>query len=173
MNPSTLADESQPTVVITASGPATTTLIGDCVRVLCPGGLLFVYGSPRHLPSWGVQLARHLSFKYWIALDIAAGPRGDFLQPAHQGLLVYWKTKRYQSYPLNARAVRVPHEYCSACRRTLKDWGGKKHLMNPAGTALADVWRDLPRRVLNGSELPADVAQRLHTLAGDYLLVTA
>jgi len=168
-----LAADSQPAIVITASAPVVPAVVSESVRVLQPGGLLFVYGAPRDLPAWGEQLARLLTFKYWIALDINAAPATGFLKPAHQGLLLYWKPKRYQSYPLNVKAVRTPHLNCAACHRPLKDWGGKKHLMNPAGAALADVWRDLPRRQLRDAELPADVAQRIRVLAGDYLLVAA
>ncbi|MCG3149732.1 MAG: hypothetical protein PCFJNLEI_03197 [Verrucomicrobiae bacterium] len=165
--------DSQPTIVITASAPVVPAILNDCVRALQPGGLLFVYGAPRDLPAWGVELMRHLTFKYWIALDINDTPSAGFLKPTHQGLLLFWKPKRYEPYPLNAKAVRIPHQNCAVCRRPLKDWGGKKHLMNPAGAALADVWRDLPRRPVRGAKLPADVAQRIRALAGDYHLVAA
>jgi site-specific DNA-methyltransferase (adenine-specific) len=40
--------------------------------------------------------------------------------------------------------VRFPHEYCAACRKSLRDWGGKAHLMNPTGYAISDVWKSLP-----------------------------
>ncbi|MEI6084655.1 MAG: hypothetical protein WCS70_10175 [Verrucomicrobiota bacterium] len=168
-----LATDSQPTIVITASTPVNPAVVHDCVRALQPGGLLFVYGTPRDLPSWGAELMRHLTFKYWIALDLNAAPATGFLKPTHQGLLLFWKPKRYQPYPLNAKAVRTPHLNCAACNRHLKDYGGKKHLLNPAGAALADVWRDLPRRQLTSSDLPADVAERIRALAGDFLLVAA
>jgi site-specific DNA-methyltransferase (adenine-specific) len=167
------SSDSLPAIVITASGPVVESVIADCVRALQPGGLLFVYGSPRDLPAWGAALGLHLTFKYWIALDLNDAQRAGFLKPTHQGLLLYWKPKRYQTYPLHAKAVRIPHTNCAVCHRPLKDWGGKKHLMNPAGAALSDVWRDLPRRPLKNSALPADVAERLRTLAGEYHVVAA
>ena len=130
------------------------------VHVVTAGDLVFVYGTPRDLVEWSQTHARDLVFKYWIALDIADEPRAGFLKPTHRGLLLYCKPGT------KIKTVRIPHAQCSACGRTLKDWGGKKHLMHPRGAALSDVWRDLPRRRLTG-KIPADVLRRIQTLAGN------
>lgn len=44
----------------------------------------------------------------------------------------------------NVRRTRFPHQHCAFCSRTLKDWGGKAHLMHPDGYVISDVWKDLP-----------------------------
>lgn len=146
-------------------------LLEEAVRVLRFGALLWVYGSPRELAHWGrhnerlqVHGARML-FKYWIALDVDDAPRDGFLKPAHVGLLLFHKLdasrKSPTPFPLQAAAVRVPHQNCVACGRTLKDWGGKKHLMNPNGAAPSDVWRDLPRMRIRDNIVPDAVLNRI------------
>ena len=147
-------------------------LIEESVRVLEPDGLLFVHGLPQELAVWGQALSAlrgesfELAFKYWIALDVDNAPQGSGLKPTHLGLLLF--TKARPGSPgmlnLNTATVRVPHAFCTACGRNVKDWGGKKHLMNPIGTALSDIWRDLPRQVLNDTIAPASVLDRVHAL---------
>ncbi len=160
-------------------------LMQESVRVLRLGGLLYVYGTPSELPLWGEHLSRmrdensQMVFKYWIALDIDDAPRSGFLKPTHAGLLMFLKskssTRSLSPFHLNTSAVRVPHAFCRACGLNVKDWGGKKHLMNPKGTALSDVWRDLPRRPIRGAVVPEDVLSRIQALTkkagGNYLHV--
>jgi DNA modification methylase len=160
-------------------------LLDECARLLKPGGLLFVYGMPRELAFWGEHLSElragkpRMIFKYWIALDVDDVPAGETLKPTHLGLMVYLKNapdlKKQPLLRLNTDDVRTPHLNCAACGRTLKDWGGKKHLMNPKGAALSDVWRDLPRRKIRDSVIPEDVLARVMNLAqldgGSYLHV--
>lgn len=151
-------------------------VLGEAVRVLRPGGLLFVYGEPAELSYWGEHLltspevADQVVFKYWIALDLNEAPRDVFLQPAHRGLLLFLKRdparKTLPPFQPKVNEVRIPHRNCTACGQNLKDWGGKKHLMNPLGAAPSDVWRDLPKRVLHDAEVPVDVLQRIAKLAG-------
>lgn len=121
--------------------------------------LLFVYGRPCDLAAHGAALSRDHTFRYWIALDIDDAPSTGFLKPTHRGLLLFTKLG------LKLPTVRIPHANCTACHKTLKDWGGKKHLMHPQGAALSDVWRDLPRRRL-GDQIPADVRKRIEALSG-------
>lgn len=154
--------------------PESETLLAESVRMLAPGGLLFVYGHPRELPFWGERLAAargetwRLVFKYWIALELDDTPRADSLKPAHRGLLFFHKDRadrhKPSAPPLNTTEVKVPHAFCAACGKNVKDWGGKKHLMNPKGTALSDVWRDLPKTRLRDSVAPDCVLERLRTL---------
>ena len=160
-------------------------LMRECVRTVRFGGLLYIYGTPRELPHWGERLSLmrdencQMVFKYWIALDIDSAPNTGFLKPTHLGLLMFLKskssTRSLSPFHLNTSAVRVPHAFCRACGLNVKDWGGKKHLMNPKGTALSDVWRDLPRRLIQDSVIPEDVLNRIHILTkkegGSYLHV--
>ena len=106
--------------------------------------------------------------KYWIALELDDTPAGRTLKPAHQGLLMFQKVSVDKNAPpvkaLNIDAARLPHAVCSACGNTLKDWGGKKHLMNPRGAAISDVWRGLTPLVLRDTSIPDEVLQRLALL---------
>src|SRR5262249_46079443 len=150
-------------------------LLEESIRILKFGGLLFVYGLPHHLAFWGRYLSSiradgvRMIFKYWIALDIDDAPRGVTLQPAHHGLLMFLKSDDNGSprqFRLNNSNVRAPHAYCTACGLNLKDWGGKKHLMNPLGTALSDVWRDLPKIEIRDHIVPDFVLNRIKALTG-------
>lgn len=147
-------------------------LLLETTRVLRPQGLLWVYGTPEVLAVWGERLARmagegwRMVFKYWFAIDLDAAARAETLKPVHQGLLLFVKggiaRKRLVArLDLDVDAARTPHLNCAACGRTLKDWGGKLHLMNPKGAAPADVWRDLPRRRLKDHIIPKDVLGRV------------
>lgn len=146
------------------------------LRGLRSGGLLFLYGLPAELALWGEslqagpELAAQAVFKYWIALDLQDRPREGFLQPTHQGLLLFVKRdparKTLPPFKLRVDELRIPHRDCPACGQNLKDWGGKKHLMNPLGAAPSDVWRDLPRRSLFDGEIPADLLARIARLGG-------
>jgi site-specific DNA-methyltransferase (adenine-specific) len=155
--------------------PQAKKLLAESLRLLREGGLLFIFGTPSDLPHWGeylstdAQLASQAIFKYWIALDIAEEKRGSFLQPNHRGLLLFMRTdpalKKPAQFVLHTAETRVPHRNCTACGQNVKDWGGKKHLLNPAGAALSDVWRDLPRRKPLDEIMPADVLQRVAKLS--------
>jgi len=131
--------------------------IQKAVQILKNGGLLFLYGLPRWLPFFGVFLdslqneKSKMIFKYWIALDIDAKSPNETFPPAHTGLLMYLKsrnTKTPSPFYLNTKTVRIPYQECRACGKITKDWGGKKHLLNPLGAAVSDVWSDLPKTSL-------------------------
>jgi site-specific DNA-methyltransferase (adenine-specific) len=148
-------------------------LLQESVRALNVGGLLFVYGLPKDLPFAGEFLSQvscesgQMIFKYWIALDIDSRTRGEILEPAHVGLLLYLKSASPTSqspFHLNTKEVRVPHKLCDACGLNVKDWGGKKHLMHPLGTAISDVWRDLPKKALKDCRVPRPVEDRIIAL---------
>ncbi len=151
-------------------------MVNECARLLRPGGFLFVYGPPQELAFWGEHLSvlrekpGPLVFKYWIALDIDDAPAKRFLKPSHLGLLLFMKDrfgkKTSAPFRLNTDVIRIPHAYCAACGQNVKDWGGKKHLMNPRGAAPSDVWRDLPRRPIRDGVIPGDVLKRVLALAG-------
>jgi DNA modification methylase len=179
-----LPETSRTVVVISAAQgverwhliPAAQKLLVEALRVLQPGGLLFVYGTPEELPLWGdfilgaPELAQQAVFKYWIALDLDEQVRDVFLQPNHRGVLLFLKRDPARKTPppfqLNVKELRIPHRNCTACGLNLKDWGGKKHLMNPLGAAPSDVWRDLPRRQLTDEVMPDDVLARVAKLSG-------
>jgi site-specific DNA-methyltransferase (adenine-specific) len=133
-------------VIVTAAlNPANTdglkVYLDECVRVLKNGGLLFVQGRPDYLPELGVYLDQRLDFKYWIAIESAMQHRDSGLPSVHAVVLLF--TKGNERF--NVKRTRFPHQYCTFCNRTLKDWGGKAHLMHPDGHVISDVWKDLPQ----------------------------
>ena len=149
---------------------STKKLLESCARSLKIGGLLFVYGAPHHLPMYAELLDMlgddnwRLEFKYWIAVQLHEPKKEEILQSTHVGIFLFHKVarKRYTRFHLNQ--VRIPHEFCPACGQNVKDWGGKKHLMNPQGAALSDVWTDLPIQSLTDHVIPEDVLIRLQAL---------
>lgn len=172
-----LPADSRGVVVVSTSGAPGAEgerLLAECVRVLRAGGWMFIYGQPRELPAWGEALGRaggeawRLAFKYWIAIELDDTPRDHFLKPVQRGLLMFLKQdarrKSPQPFRLNTAEVKVPHQFCAACEENVKDWGGKKHLMNPKGAALSDVWRDLPKTRLKGFLTPDVVLERIRAL---------
>ena len=78
--PVPLATASQRVAMINVAAehllPPTQHLLTETLRVLQPGGLLFIYGDPAELPTWGEylltapEIAEQVVFKYWIALDL-------------------------------------------------------------------------------------------------------
>jgi site-specific DNA-methyltransferase (adenine-specific) len=111
----------------------------ECIRVLKEGGILFVQGLPAILPELGVFLEKSLTFKYWIAIESVLIETAQ-LPSAHAAVLLFTKGNGR----FNIKHTRLPHQYCAACKRTLKDWGGKAHLMNSNGYVISDVIKDIP-----------------------------
>lgn len=113
--------------------------IDDCVRVLRPGGSIFIYTLPR----WAYLLAAHLEsrgleFRHWIALTMkGAFPRGKRLYPAHYALLYFSKGD-----PSHFNKLRLPVPACRHCGKDIKDYGGHRKYLNPEGLNLTDFWED-------------------------------
>jgi len=114
-------------------------VLDEGIRALKDGGLLFVQGRPDYLPELGVYLDGRLHFKYWISVESALR-QGSGLPSVHAAVLLFTKGDGR----FNVKRTRFPHQYCAHCGRTLKDWGGKAHLMHPDGYVISDVWKDLP-----------------------------
>ena len=115
--------------------------LSECVRVLKPGGCLFVY----NLPKWNIPIGAYLTeqgldFRHWIAVEISAClPIPGRLHPSHYSLLYYSKGK-----PNTFRRIRTPIATCRHCGKEVKDYGGHRNAMNPNGVTLKDVWTDIP-----------------------------
>lgn len=106
--------------------------------------LLFIYGSPLQLMKCYELLPSDYMFRYWIALDMIDSLETDVenhLKHNHLGILML--IKEGEHLPLDTKNTRAKYLACSACKKNIKDWGGKKHLMNVNGACLSDVWRDL------------------------------
>ncbi|RLC95609.1 MAG: hypothetical protein DRI77_09775 [Chloroflexi bacterium] len=117
-----------------------TASLAECARVLRNGGVLFAQGRPEYLPELGVYLDRYLNFKYWIAIESTLQRRDSGLPSVHAAVLLFTKGNGR----FNVKRTRFPHQHCAFCKRTLKDWGGKAHLMHPDGYVISDVWKYLP-----------------------------
>jgi len=128
-------------ILRTSGDDALKETLDECVRVLRDTGVLFIQGTPENLPGRIERLMGRLHFKYWIVVESSIARNQPGLLTAHAAVVMFSRSK--SSFRINK--VRLPHRYCTFCNRTVKDWGGKSHLMNPAGYALSDVWRDLPR----------------------------
>lgn len=114
-------------------------LLETSLCVLKNGGLLFLQGVPDILPPLGVYLDQYLKFKYWFAVESLPVEK-KHLRSVHAAVMLFVKGNGR----FNIQKVRLPHQKCKACQRSLKDWGGKSHLMNPEGYAISDVIKDLP-----------------------------
>lgn len=140
----------------------------EAVRILRPGGALFLYNIPKwglHLASW---LSQHLEFRHWIAIDIKFSlPIPGRLYPSHYSLLYFTKGGR----PARFAPPRLPIETCRHCGGEIRDYGGYKDRMNPKGVNLSDVWTDISpvrharhkRRKAN--ELPLKLLDRVLDIA--------
>jgi site-specific DNA-methyltransferase (adenine-specific) len=117
------------------------TWLSECVRIVKPGGAIFVY----NLPKWNILFGAHLiqqgmMFRHWIAVQISAClPIPGRLHPSHYSLLYYTKGK-----PRTFKRIRTPIETCRHCGGEVKDYGGHRGAMNPNGVTLKDVWTDIP-----------------------------
>ncbi|ETW96705.1 site-specific DNA-methyltransferase [Chloroflexi bacterium TSY] len=112
--------------------------LDECIRVLVPGGSLFVYNLPRWLIHTGYFLMAKLVFRNWIALTMKnTYPRGKTLYPAHYGLLYYTKGE-----PYIVNKLRVPIPTCRHCGKEIKDYGGHRGKLHKDGLNLTDFWED-------------------------------
>ncbi len=115
--------------------------LSECIRVLKPGGSLFLY----NLPKWNIILGAYLmeqglELRHWIAIEMSAClPIGGRLHPSHYSLLYLSKGK-----PSTFRRIRTPILLCRHCGKEVKDYGGHRDAMNPNGVTLKDVWSDIP-----------------------------
>lgn len=122
--------------------------LNECVRVLKPGGALFVF----NLPRWSIEYGAHLNragllFRHWIACRMPKSmPIPKRLSPSHYGLLYYTK-----GAPRTFNVIRHPVQTCRHCGGEVKDYGGHRDKLNPEGLRLQDVfdapdevWEDAP-----------------------------
>jgi site-specific DNA-methyltransferase (adenine-specific) len=149
--------------------------IVEAVRVLKPGGSLFLHNIPKWLSIFTCALSEidNMEFRHWIAWDAPTKPMGKSLQPAHYGILYYAKSpiknlyfpKRQQSITFNE--IRLPHKRCRVCNCLMADYGGKKELIPPHGPLASDVWKDIHRlkhkkfRSEHPCQLPVALLERI------------
>lgn len=115
--------------------------VDECIRVLKPGGAMFVY----NLPKWNILLGSHmigagLDFRHDIAVEMKSSfPIQGRLYPSHYSLLYLTKGK-----PRTFGKIRTPIPACRHCGGEIPDYGGHRKAMNPKGVNLTDIWTDIP-----------------------------
>lgn len=116
--------------------------IRECVRVLKPGGSIFLYNLPKWNIVFGAYLNElNLTFRHWIAIELSMLlPIPNRLYPSHYSLLYYTKGAK----PNTFRKIRTPIATCRHCGGEIRDYGGHRKAMNPNGVNLKDVWTDVP-----------------------------
>jgi site-specific DNA-methyltransferase (adenine-specific) len=113
----------------------------EMVRVLRPGGALFLWNLPKWNLTLGGYLSQYLTFRHWIAVDIKYSlPIPGRLYPSHYSLLYFIKGDKANIF----HPDRLPVPCCPHCGGELRDYGGYKNKMNPKGVNLCDVWTDIP-----------------------------
>ncbi len=130
---------------------------------------VLVYDVPVALPFWYKFLAeRDFSFRYHIVVYFDSNIERNNLIISHVGILYAFKGKK--TY---INKVRIPHQYCKFCGRSLKDWGGKKHLMHPEGSMISDVWKHLGLKEdeIIGRDMPSILKKFLYKVFGEFDMV--
>jgi site-specific DNA-methyltransferase (adenine-specific) len=143
-------------------------LLSESIRVLMPGGALYLY----HLPLWamrlGAVLEKDLHFQHWIAIAMKNGfVRGPHLYPAHYALLFFTKGK-----PAYFNRPKLKPSICRHCGDLVKDYGGYRKIIEEKGINLSDFWEDLSpvrhnnRKHRSANELPETLFQRVFEISG-------
>jgi site-specific DNA-methyltransferase (adenine-specific) len=144
--------------------------LDQMIRSLKPGGALFLWNLPKWNLLLGGHIAKQLTFRHWIAVDIKYSlPISGRLYPSHYSLLYFIKGDK----PKIFHPDRLPISCCRHCGGELRDYGGYKDKMNPKGVSLTDVWTDIPpvrhakykKRAENG--LALKLMDRIIAIASD------
>ena len=144
--------------------------LDQMIRVLKPGGSLFVWNLPKWNLPLGAYVGQKLTFRHWISVDIKYSlPIAKRLYPSHYSLLYFVKGNK----PSIFHPDRLPVPCCKHCGGELRDYGGYKDKMNPKGVSLTDVWTDIPpvrhakykKRAANGLSLK--LMDRIVSMASD------
>lgn len=142
----------------------------EMIRVLKPGGSLFLWNLPKWNIPLGAYLGEQLTFRHWISVDIKYSlPIQSRLYPSHYSLLYFVKGKK----PAIFHPDRLPVPCCRHCGGELRDYGGYKDKMNPRGVNLSDVWTDIPPvrhakyKKRDANALALKLMDRIITMASD------
>ena len=144
--------------------------LNELVRVLRPGGALFLFNLPKWNLPLGAFLGNKLTFRHWISVDIKYSlPVPKRLYPSHYSLLYFIKGDK----PAIFHPDRLPIKTCSHCGKEANDYGGYKDKMNPSGVNLTDVWYDIPPvrhakyKKRKANELSLKLLDRVVSMASD------
>ncbi|WP_313125312.1 DNA-methyltransferase [Proteiniclasticum ruminis] len=145
--------------------------IVEAVRLLKPGGSIFVYNIPKWSTETATILNRYLEFRHWISLNFRGytPPIKYKLNVTHYGLLYYIKGKK----PAVFNPQRIPMKTCRHCGGEIHDYGGKKKDVSDLGQVISDVWEDIhpvrhkSRKTRESNELPIKLLLRIISLASN------
>ena len=144
--------------------------LDEMVRVVKPGGALFLWNIPKWNLPLGAHLSRGMTFRNWITVDIKYSlPIQGRLYPSHYSLLYFVKGPR----PAIFHPDRLPAPCCRHCGGELRDYGGYKSKMNPLGVSMSDVWTDIPPvrhakyKKRGANALALKLMDRIVTMASD------
>ena len=114
--------------------------LDQCIRILKPGGRIFIYNIPKWCTYIAAYLGEQLTFWDWIAVDMKFSlPIQNRLYPAHYALVSYIKGVKATTF----NNQRISMQICRHCGGEIKDYGGYKSKMNPNGINVSDVWSDI------------------------------
>ena len=120
---------------------------------------LLIMGEPYLLPYIHHFVSKEFKFHNWFGIRLDNNSiNGKFLKNDHIGVLLYTKGSKELSHGV----IRIGYEYCSFCKKTTKDYGGKKHLYHSFGTSMSDVWKDIT--ISRNDEFPKIVIERFQDL---------
>lgn len=142
----------------------------ECIRILAPGGSIFIY----NLPQWNTYISailnKYLNFRHWIAISMKGlMPVTNKLHPEHYGLLYYVKGEK----PKIFNKQRIPMETCRHCGGEIRDYGGKKKKLDPNGLLIPDIFMDInpvrhqKYKNREANELPLKLLYRIISIASD------
>ncbi|OFX14205.1 MAG: hypothetical protein A2Z18_07960, partial [Armatimonadetes bacterium RBG_16_58_9] len=126
----------------------------DLASRLSDGAELVLYGDMVDLARLHCRMPRRAKYHLCVAVRSAPYTSAAGIVPhGHRGLVFYGINVPV----LHHSRVRIAYEYCPACGKTTKDYGGRKHLYDSYGTLMSDVWKDFsvapddltPREVVN------------------------
>lgn len=119
-----------------------------------------IHCSPVFAADYCSQLDVKIQFRHWIVIKNKNLNRAEnYIEQNHTTLLILTK---YLG-PLKYNKTRIAYSYCPSCKKTTKDYGGKKHLYHEFGTAMSDVWRYISVEV---NKYPDVIIDRLRDLFG-------
>lgn len=143
-------------------------VVDESIRILAPGGALFLY----HLPNWALTIGAYarprLELRHWIAVGMKNGfARGNRLYPAHYALLYMTKGP-----PARFSRPKVSPLECRVCGELVKDYGGYRAIIEEKGINLSDIWDDISPvrhkhlKHRHANQLPLQLTDRIVAIAG-------
>lgn len=142
----------------------------ECLRILSPGGSIFIY----NIPYWNTYTAnilnKYANFRHWISVSMKGlVPVARKLQPEHYSLLYYIKGNKPKAF----NKQRIPMQTCRHCGGEIRDYGGKKKALDPCGLSISDIFTDINpvrhKKYKNreANELPVKLLHRIISLASN------